>query len=164
MIKLTKRTEYGLIALMHLADSEGRVVPSREIGEHFHVPQRLLAESLKDLCHAGLVSSTRGATGGYQLAREAADITLGDVVTALEGAPAVTGCNDLGAALRDGSCDIESVCPIRSPLERVRAGIWALLEGTSLRSLADRSLSPIQLLTTATTNVSRAASSATRAS
>jgi Rrf2 family protein len=164
MLKLTKRTEYGLIALMHLADCEGRVVPSREIGEHFHVPQRLLAESLKDLCNAGLVTSTRGANGGYQLALEADDITLGDVVTVLEGAPAVTGCHDLATSLRDGSCDVESVCPIRSPLERVRAGIWALLEGTSLRSLADRSLSPIQLLTTATNNVSQAASTAMRAS
>jgi Rrf2 family protein len=159
MLKLTKRTEYGLIALMHLADREGEVVPSREIGEQFHVPQRVLAESLKALCHAGLVNSTRGASGGYALARGSDAITLGDVVTALEGAPAVTGCHDLAAARRDGSCDVESVCPIRSPLERVRAGIWALLEGTTLRSLADRTLSPLQLLHTATDNLGDASTS-----
>jgi len=140
MIQLTKRTEYGLIALIHLADREGEVVSSREIGEHYSMPQRLLAEVLKDLCHADLVDSHRGSSGGYSLALPATTITLGAVVKALEGAPSVTSCEGLGAASRGGECDVRPLCPIRSPLQRIREGIWSLLQSTTLRSLADSSI------------------------
>src|SRR5262245_1380439 len=70
MLQLTKRTEYGLIALVHMVDRERQLVSVREISEHYPIPRRLLAEVLKDLCRANLVDSQRGATGGYVLARE----------------------------------------------------------------------------------------------
>ena len=135
MLQLTKRTEYGLIALVHLVDREGEFVPAREIGEQYPVPPRLLAEALKDLQREGLVESQRGASGGYSLARPAEHVTLGDVVTALEGRPSLTGCEALGA-YSAGGCDVEPVCPIKSPIQRVRAGIWSVLQGTTLRDLA----------------------------
>src|SRR6187402_905906 len=93
MLQLTKRTEYGLIALVHMADHGGRVVSVREIGEHYPVPRRLMAEVLKDLSHAGIVESQRGATGGYALARSADAITLAEIVVALEGQPVITNCD-----------------------------------------------------------------------
>lgn len=148
MLKLTKRTEYGLIALLHLVDREREVVSVREIGDHYPIPRRLLAESLKDLCRAGLVTSQRGAAGGYRLGARAEAITIGEVVAVLEGAPPITSCQELGAADALGECIVEPVCPIRSPLQRIRAGIWALLQGTTLRSLADSSLTPRELLST----------------
>ena len=64
------------------------------------------------------------------------DGLAGEVVQALEGAPTLAGCEGLGAADRRGECDVEPFCPIRSPLHRLREGIWRQLEGTSLRSLA----------------------------
>lgn len=134
MLQLTKRTEYGLIALIHMADRPGQVVSVREVGEHYPVPRRLLAEVVKDLARAGLVESQRGATGGYTLARPAERITLGDVVVALEGAPSVSSCEPHGA-LEGGSCEVEPVCPIRSPLHRIQEGIWRLMERTTLQSL-----------------------------
>jgi Rrf2 family protein len=145
MLKLTRRTEYGLIALVHLADREGQVVSSTEIGDRYPVPKRLLAEALKGLQHAGLLVSTRGAHGGYTLARPAEQITLGEVVAALEGRPTITSCEGLGALHVTGTCDVEHVCPIRTPLQRLRAGMWTLLEGVSLRALADRSVEPVEL-------------------
>ena len=145
MLKLTKRTEYGLIALVHLADREGDVVSAREIGEHYPVPKRLLAEALKALQQEGVLDSTRGAHGGYRLARPAEEITLGDVVAALEGRPSLTSCEGLGAMERSGACEVEAVCPIRTPLQRLRSGIWDLLQGVSLRALADRSVKPADL-------------------
>ncbi|MBL8861359.1 MAG: Rrf2 family transcriptional regulator [Planctomycetes bacterium] len=135
MLQLTKRTEYGLIALIHLADRGGVVVSVREIGESYPVPRRLLAEVLKDLARAGLVESQRGATGGYTLTRPADRITLGDVVAALEGAPLLTGCE--GHDEHAGTaCEVQPVCPIRSPLQRLREGLWRLLERTTLQSLS----------------------------
>jgi Rrf2 family protein len=135
VLQLTKRTEYGLIALIHMADRAGQVVSVREVSEHYPVPRRLLAEVVKDLARAGLVESQRGATGGYTLARGADRITLSDVVVALEGAPVVAGC-EAHVAPGASNCDVEPVCPIRSPLHRLRDGIWRLLERTTLQSLS----------------------------
>ncbi len=135
MLQLTKRTEYGLIALLHMADRGSDVVSAREIAEHYPVPRRLLAEVLKDLGRAGLVESQRGAMGGYALARSPEDISLSDIVAALEGAPVVASCESTQPA-HAGACEVEPVCPIRSPLHRIRDGIWRLMERTTLRSLA----------------------------
>ena len=134
MLQLTKRTEYGLIALVHMVDREGEFVSVREISEHYTVPRRLLAEVLKDLSRANLVESQRGAAGGYVLARPADAITLGEVVETLEGRPALSSCESHEPA-RYGNCDIAHLCPIRSPLHRVREGLWSLMERTTLRSL-----------------------------
>jgi Rrf2 family protein len=139
MLQLTKRAEYGLIALVHLVEREGVFVSSREISERYSVPRRLLAEVLKDLCRAHLVDSHRGASGGYTLHRPAAAITLGEVVTALEGAPALTECEALGIYAA-GSCELEPRCPIKSPIERLRAGIWSLLQRTTLHDLAHNAI------------------------
>lgn len=137
MLQLTKRTEYGLIALVHMVDQGGEFVSAREISDIYPVPRRLLAEVLKDLTRSGLVESQRGANGGYALASSPESITVGTVVTALEGAPSLASCSTTD--MKDGasSCDVESVCPIRDPLQRIREGIWRQMEHTSLRSLVD---------------------------
>jgi Rrf2 family protein len=138
MLQLTKRTEYGLIALVHMVDRGGECVSVREICERYPVPKRLVAEVLKDLCHVDLVDSQRGSSGGYTLARPPEQITLGQIVAALEGAPPLTSC-EAPAVLKHGGCEVHSMCPIRSPIQRVREGLWQMLERTTLRSLvADR--------------------------
>lgn len=134
MLQLTKKTEYGLIALTHLAQRAGLVCSVREICERYPVPRRLVAEILKDLCHAGLVESHRGSSGGYSLARRPEEISVGDVVGALEGHPSLTSCASMGLYLAH-SCGVESVCPIRSPIETLRIELWRLLARTSLRDL-----------------------------
>jgi Rrf2 family protein len=136
LLQLTKRTEYGLIALTHLAGREGSVVSVREVAEHYAVPRRLLAEVLKDLARTGHVESHRGANGGYTLSRPAHETTLGEVVAALEGRPSIASCESLGA-FRGGGCDVEPRCPIRSPMQRIRSGIWSMMQRTTLRDLAD---------------------------
>jgi len=134
MLQLTKKTEYGLIALTHLARREGSISSVREVCESYPVPRRLVAEVLKDLCHAHLVISHRGATGGYSLARRPEEISVGDVVGALEGHPSLTSCNSLGLYVAH-SCDLERVCPIRSPIETLRIELWRMLSRTTLRDL-----------------------------
>ena len=137
MLQLTKKTEYGLIALTHLAQRAGHVFSVREICEHYPVPKRLVAEVLKDLCHANLVTSHRGSTGGYSLARSPESISVGDVVAALEGHPALTSCVSIGLHVAH-ACEVESVCPIRSPIESLRIELWRLLSRTTLRDLLAR--------------------------
>ena len=135
MLQLTKRTEYGLIALVHMADRAGEFVSVRELCERYPLPRRLLAEVLKDLHKEGLVDSQRGPQGGYALADAAERITLAQVVAALEGAPALTSCRTLAPATT-GSCDVEPTCPIRSPIHVIRERLWKLMEVTTLRSLS----------------------------
>jgi Rrf2 family protein len=147
MLQLTKRTEYGLIALVHLADRVGEVVSAREICDQYPVPRRLLAEVMKDLLRAGLVDSTLGASGGYQLTRSAENISLGEIVAAIEGAPSLTSCEG-HADGTDTQCEVHPVCPIRSPLQRVRHGIWVLLHSTTLSSLTAESATPMATLAT----------------
>jgi Rrf2 family protein len=141
MIQLTKRTEYGLIALVHMAECEGRYVSVREISERYRIPRRLLAEVLKDLGHAALVESQRGATGGYTLARSPDVLTLSAVVGTLEGRPSLTSCENV-STVHHGDCDLVHVCPIRSPLHRLREGLWLLMQQTTLRSLL-RTATPV---------------------
>ena len=136
MLQLTKRTEYGLIAMSHMVDRGAEPVSAREIGERYPIPRRLLAEVLKDLCRAELVESQRGATGGYTLSRPAESITVGDIVEALEGRPAISNC-ETSSLHRNAECEMHSNCHIRSPLQRIREAIWAMLERTSLRSLRE---------------------------
>ena len=150
MLQLNKRTEYGLIALTHLATRAGEVVSVRELCEAYPLPKRLLAEVLKDLCREGLVESTRGASGGYALARPAEEISVGTVVATLEGHPSLTSCESLGA-YGAGSCDLESNCPIKSPIHHLRASLWSMLEATSLADLArSKTTSPKHALTSLT--------------
>jgi Rrf2 family protein len=135
MLQFTKRTEYGLIALVQLVDRAGEFVSVREICERYPVPRRLVAEVLKELGRAGLVESQRGVFGGYALTRRPEDVTLGDIVSALEGAPGLTSCRTL-EILKSSECEVEPTCPIRSPIDRVREHLWSVMEQTTLRSLA----------------------------
>jgi len=136
MLQLTKRTEYGLIALTVLASRAGQVVSAREIARAYPVPRRLLAEVLKDLGRGDLVVSHRGANGGYALSRPAEEINVAEIVGALEGIPVLTSCGSPQQYV-PGSCDVEAVCPIRSPIQRLRIGIWDVLERMTLRELCD---------------------------
>jgi Rrf2 family protein len=139
MLQLTKRTEYGLIALTHLAQRAGSVSSVREICERYPIPRRLVAEVLKDLCHARLVGSHRGSSGGYSLARPPEEISVGDVVGALEGHPSLTSCTSLGLYVAH-ACEVEHVCPIRSPIETLRMELWRMLTRTTLRDLVSHPL------------------------
>ncbi|MFN0009230.1 MAG: RrF2 family transcriptional regulator [Planctomycetota bacterium] len=147
MLQLTKRTEYGLIALVHMADRDDQYVSVREISERYRIPRRLLAEVLKDLCHAKVVESHRGATGGYCLARSPENLPLSEIVTALEGRPLLTSCDSSAPASHQGECGLVPVCPIRSPLHRIRENLWQLMQKTTLRSLVDpRPVHPTEIV------------------
>lgn len=145
MLQLTKRTEYGLIALVHLVGRPGEFVSVRELCDHYPVPRRLVAEVLKDLCRTDLLESQRGAAGGYALARPAASISLAEVVEALEGAPALTSCESQRPA-GPPTCEVQPTCPIRSPIHRVRERIWDLMSRTTLEDLAHPAARPLEAL------------------
>jgi Rrf2 family protein len=107
MLRLTRRSEYGLMALAFLASRPGAYCSVREIVEELKMPKRLLAEVLKELSRAQVVEATRGPGGGYRLLNPAEDIPLARIVEVLEGPVAMTDC------MAD-HCELEASCIIQT--------------------------------------------------
>ena len=130
MFQLSKKADYGLIALKHLAQHSEESVSAREIAAHYHIPAELLAKVLQTLARKGLLMSQQGIHGGYVLARDPASISIVDVVEALEGPIAITPCE------RGNDCQQLQMCSVRDPLLKVRAKVVRLLGDTSIYELA----------------------------
>ena len=120
MVRLSKKAEYGLIAIRHIASHRGEVVTAKEISEAYHIPFELLAKVLQRLAKAGLVVSHQGVHGGYALARHPDEVSVAAIINAVEGSqPVIAQCLSQGPE----SCDVFSVCTIKSPLTKVQANI-----------------------------------------
>src|SRR5688572_33459183 len=92
MIRIAKLTDYGIVLMSHLARAPGRRVNARDLSVEAHLPQPTVSQLLKTLSRGGLLVSQLGVKGGYDLARPASEITVADIITALEGPVALTEC------------------------------------------------------------------------
>lgn len=140
MFNLTRKTDYSLVALAVLGQkwaSDQQPVSARQIADEFELPLPLLMNLLKDLVHAKIVSSVRGAQGGYLLAVDPKQLSLMDVVVAIEGPIRLTPCcveKDQSPAQSE-DCRIAGACPIRQPIRRLHARIAGFLEQVTLADL-----------------------------
>src|SRR6188474_3712893 len=138
MLRLSKKADYALIAMKHLTLHNDRGAASaREIAEQYDIPIELLAKVLQRLVRGGLLASHQGTRGGYQLARVPAQISVADVIQAIEGPVTVTACST-----EDGQCEQFSKCNVRDPLYRVRDRILAALGECTIAELASDPPSP----------------------
>jgi Rrf2 family protein len=143
MLKLTKKADYGLIALRHLATAPNAAASTREIADAYHLPVTLLAKVMQQLARAGIVHSLSGTHGGYKLARPASRINTLEVVRAIDGPVILTNC-----FTDHGACDQTDSCTVREPLRRVHEAILSLLEKFTIAELAEpvtEKLTPISL-------------------
>ncbi|RMH03555.1 MAG: Rrf2 family transcriptional regulator [Planctomycetota bacterium] len=130
MLRLTKRSEYGLMALAFLAAQEPGVYTSvREIVSRLGTPRRLLAEVLKALSQAKVVEATRGPGGGYRMRTPAEELSLSRVIAILEGPVNVARC-----ASEDG-CDFQEICTIQEGIAQVADRIKRVLDGYTLADI-----------------------------
>ena len=134
MFQLSKKTDYGLIALKHLAQHNEESVSAREIAGQYRIPAELLAKILQRLARKGLLVSQQGTHGGYLLARDPSKISIVDVVEALDGPIGITPCE------RGSACEQMELCSVRDPLMGLRAKMVRVLGDTSIYELAARSL------------------------
>lgn len=132
MLALTKKTDYALIAVSLMANRQGEVTSAREIAAMTKVPQAILTNILKTLSSAGLVTSVRGTNGGYALARPLADISLREVIVAIEGPIQFVQCALQPAVSKRSRCELEDSCPVRSPALRVHDRLESFLGNVSL--------------------------------
>jgi Rrf2 family protein len=135
MLALTKRTEYALIAATHMARNGGAVSSAREIAARYAMRLPLLMNVLKSMNNGGLLESRRGINGGYVLDRSAEDITLADLITAVEGPLRLVRC--VGHA-EDGPgvCELLGTCPVRGPLRRLHRQMEKFLSQVSVADVA----------------------------
>lgn len=134
MLSLSKSTDYALLALSYLTRTEvGRAVNTREIAEQFDLPVELLAKILQRLAKAELLVSTPGPTGGYRLARSASAISIGAVIEAVDGMPAIAQCFKTD----HNGCEQLDKCTIRKPLARINARIFQMLNLISLAEISE---------------------------
>jgi Rrf2 family protein len=137
MLALTKKTEYALIALTCLAQSGGRWLSAREIGEQYGIPLPLLMNILKTLTQRGLVRSVRGARGGYVLATPASEVSLEKIILAVEGPVCLTQCIAERDGAPRGSCEVRPACPVRLPVRSINAKLRQLLGQVTLAQLVE---------------------------
>ena len=139
MLRLSKKADYALIALKHLALRGDRGSASaREIAGLYDIPIELMAKVLQRLVRRGLLASQQGTRGGYQLARTPAHITVADVIQAIEGPVTVTAC-----LTDEGQCEQFSKCNVRDPLYRVREKILSALGECTIAELAADPAPPV---------------------
>jgi Rrf2 family protein len=136
MLRLSKKSDYALMAMKHLAlrgDGDLQVSSSaREIAELYDIPIELMAKVLQKLVRRGLLMSQQGTRGGYQLARLPTQISIAEVIQAIDGPVTVTACSsDEGQ-----QCEQFAKCNVRDPLWRVREKILAALGECTIAELA----------------------------
>jgi len=151
MLRLTKKADYGLMALKYLAEqtsyAAARPLPSRggsavaqpavaqsakDIAEAYHIPPQLLAKILQTLARAGILVSHAGTNGGYSLARSASEISAFEVIRAIDGPLFITSCITI-----HGTCDLAGHCTIKEPLRKVNDSIKDMLSNLRIADLID---------------------------
>jgi FeS assembly SUF system regulator len=134
MIRLSKETDYGIVLLTHLADNVGRASYSaRALAQETHLPLPMVSKILKVLARQDLLHSQRGVKGGYRLARRPEEISVADIIGAMEGPIALTEC-----VSAPGDCRHEPLCPVRVNWQTISRAVRQALEGIALSDMTRR--------------------------
>lgn len=131
MIRLSKLADYGIVIMTTMASRPGVQHNAAEIAAASHIPQPMASKILKSLARAGILRSQRGAWGGYELARRPEEISVAEIIAALDGPIALTACIEDGP----GGCDIEALCPARANWQRINDAIRGALDGIRLSEM-----------------------------
>jgi len=132
MLKLTKKADYGLIAVRHLAEhADLGACSAKDLAEMYGIPQEALAKILQQLAKSKLLVSQHGTNGGYALARDPRQISALEVIRAIEGTPFMTSCRSAKG------CGTSSRCTVREPLQKVGRAIEEVLSKLSVWELQE---------------------------
>jgi len=132
MIKLSKLTDYGVAIMAYMSQDPARLYPATDLSEELGLGKETVSKCLKLLSKADLLKSKRGASGGYVLTRPAAEISVTDVINALEGPIQLTDCID-----GSGPCSLEHTCPTKGRWDKINATIVAALSKVSIQEMVN---------------------------
>jgi FeS assembly SUF system regulator len=139
MIKLTRLTDYSVVVMTHLAFSPERVHAATDVAEEIRLPLPTVSKILGSMARAGLLKSHRGLNGGFSLARPLSEISVGEIISAVEGPIAITDCLDDGPS----DCSLEALCPTRFYWQKINDAIKKALDAVSLEDLVQRPQFPV---------------------
>lgn len=131
MIRITKQTDYGIVLMTHMAADPERRYNAPDLSSEAQLPLPMVSKILKLLTRDGLLVSHRGVKGGYALARTPAEISVDEIVTALEGPIAITECIEHSP----GECEHEEVCPTRGNWQLINQAVRQALERITLAEM-----------------------------
>jgi len=131
MLRLSKKADYALIAMKHLAMRPDSSASAREIAEQYDIPIELMAKVLQRLARRGLLTSHQGTRGGYRLGRSSAVISVADIIQAIDGPLTVTACSTEAE-----NCGQYAKCSVRDPLWRIKDQIVSALATCSLQEIS----------------------------
>ncbi len=132
MIRLTRLTDYGIMLLTIIArERNGSTRSARELAARSRLPQPTVSKLLKALAHGGLLETRRGVRGGFSLAKPAEQVTVADIIAALEGPIGITECT-----AHPGQCGVEPLCPVRTNWRKINRAVLEALRGISLAEMA----------------------------
>ena len=131
MIRITKQTDYGIVLLTHLSANPERQYNAPDLAAEAQLPLPMVSKILKLLAREGLLISHRGVKGGYGLARPPRQISMAEIVAALEGPIAITECIDEG-----GDCFHQPICQVRGNWQRINEAVRAALADITLAEMA----------------------------
>ena len=137
MLRLGKLTDYAMLVMSQMAKAPDAILSATSLAEMLHLPATTASKVLKMLSDADLVSSVRGADGGYHLARDASSITVADVIVAMEGGIAMTECCEAA-----GLCAIDSLCTMRDNWFKINNMVQSMLAGLTIADML-KPLSPV---------------------
>ncbi|HWZ98436.1 MAG TPA: SUF system Fe-S cluster assembly regulator [Candidatus Dormibacteraeota bacterium] len=133
MFKLSKKADYGLIAVKHLAmHREQHACSANEIADEYGISTTLMAKVLQKLARQNLVAAKHGSSGGYQLSKTPDQISALEVITAIDGPVLITSC-----VTSHGNCDATSKCSVREPLRRVNDSILNVLGTVTIAQMSE---------------------------
>lgn len=134
MIRITRLTDYAIVLMTHCAHHADRPIhTARDLSVEAKLPLPTVGKLLKALVRRGLMTSHRGVNGGYSLARRSDQITVADVIEAIEGPVAITDCSS--AEVHD-SCELETQCPVRTNWQMINGAVWEALARITLAQLS----------------------------
>ena len=137
MLRMGKLTDYATVVLANLAQEPARHRAAAELAERTRLTRPTVSKVLKGLQRAGLVISSRGAQGGYRLARAPGEITAAQILDVCEGPIAITECSSASS-----QCGIERLCRVGGAWQRINAAIRRALEDVTLQQLAGLDAAP----------------------
>ena len=133
MLRITKQTDYAIVLMGLLAARRDTVLNARDLSTAVALPLPTVSKILKAMTRGGLVLSHRGVKGGYAIARDPSEISIAELIEALEGPIAITECLDDAPA--SGDCDIESCCPTKTNWQRVNRAVRDALADIPLSTM-----------------------------
>jgi FeS assembly SUF system regulator len=145
MLRISKMTDYAIMVMVELQASQGDVLNAQALAERSHLELPTVSKVLKLLVKTNLVNSYRGASGGYTLERDAKDISVADIIAAIEGPIAMTECS-----VEEGLCAQEEICSLRGNWQRISVAVAKAMQGVSLAEMAqpvEATASPLQITT-----------------